>query len=51
MGTKSKCRLIMASHDEMEVEKGEQQIPKGEPDLDCNAQHVQNLVTPKNFHD
>lgn len=44
--------MMIASHSEMEVEKGEQQTPtsyseieveKGEPDLDRMVQQVQNL--------
>lgn len=33
-GDKDKGHVMMASHDEMETEKDEGQLPEGEPDLD-----------------
>lgn len=41
----------MASHNETKIEGDEQQQPKGEPDLDCLAQQVQNLLKFQNFYD
>lgn len=40
---KVKGHVIMVSHNKMEIEKGEQQTPKGEPSLDHTAQQAQNL--------
>lgn len=39
----------MASHNEMEIEIDEKQIPEGESDLDSMAQQVHNLFKFKNF--
>lgn len=42
---------MMASDDEMEIMRDEQQIPDCEPDFDLIAQKVQNLFKFKNFYD
>lgn len=41
----------MALHDEMDIEKDEQQMPEGEPHLDRMAQQVQNLFKLKKVYD
>lgn len=41
----------MASNDEMKIKGGQQQQTEGKPNLDCIAQHVQNLFKFNKFYD
>lgn len=42
---------MMLSHCEMEIEKDDQKVSEGEPNLDQMSQQVQNLLKFKKFYD